>query len=42
MIVELMSIIKERMSDLDYFSDSEHKEPYELCDHEYTIKKPAG
>ncbi len=27
------------MSDLDYFSDSELKEPYELCDHEYTIKK---
>ena len=27
------------MSDLDYFSDSERKEPYELCDHEYTIKK---
>ncbi len=37
MIVELMSIIKERMSGLDYFSDSnsnsERKEPYELCDH---------
>ncbi len=27
------------MSDLDYFSDSERKEAYELCDHEYTIKK---
>ena len=27
------------MSDLDYFSDSKRKEPYELCDHEYTIKK---
>ncbi len=43
MIVELMSIIKERTSGLDYFSDSdsdsERKEPYELCDHEYTIRK---
>ncbi len=27
------------MSGLDYFSDSERKEPYELCDHEYTIRK---
>ncbi len=27
------------MSGLDYFSDSERKEPYELCDHEYTIRR---
>ncbi len=26
------------MEGLDYFSDSECKEPYELCDHEYTTK----